>query len=58
MPRERVAPVICVPCRQGADWISKEPEDVPFAMELHAACTGCDCQHKAALQAAGKAVQR
>lgn len=64
MPRERVAAVICQPCRQGADWItntSDAPEDIDWSRVLHGRCVGpsqCDCQHKVMLQATGKSVRR
>lgn len=60
MPHKRVAAVICPPCREGADWISNtssHPVHVAYALDLHAACNGCDCQHKVELQAADKSVQ-
>ena len=61
MPRERVATVICKPCRQAADWVtfvSQFKSDVDHARVLHAKCKGCDCQHKVDLQVEGKSIFR
>lgn len=68
MPRERVAAVICKPCAAAADHVTERMTTlgpwgarlgaVSVAVMMHRGCTGCDCQHKVSLQAAGKSVAR
>jgi hypothetical protein len=53
-------PMICPPCRQGADFLTGLGDrtiyhgDITIAKSLHSECYGCDCQHKVDAQVRGR----